>query len=163
MTEPVDFGPVLPPLTVAQVAILLGKTTRTIRTYLSRSLDPLPAERGRGRKMTMIPLQELIEWMMRERLRELRVTPDGDVLDLQTERAKLARAQRELTEQTTATRAGELIAKDEVVSGIGRLVSNARQRLLGLPSRVGAAYGPDAAGFTGGLIHEALIGLAAGE
>lgn len=59
---------------------------------------------------------------------------DGDVLDLATERARLARSQRELAEIKKARELGELVDAEAVKAGFTNQVTAARNRLLGVPS-----------------------------
>jgi phage terminase Nu1 subunit (DNA packaging protein) len=152
----------LPTLSVAQAAFLLGCSTRTVRTYLSRERDPLPAERGNGRKSTHIPLQTFMDWVIRRRLAEL-VAVDGDeMLDPRRERALLDRARRHLAELDRRVREGELLERTEVVTGYGRLVSAFRDRMLAIPSTLGAVHGADIFADANRLIREALLVLSTG-
>jgi phage terminase Nu1 subunit (DNA packaging protein) len=162
LDEPTTFGDALPELTVAQVAILLARTTRTVRSYITRETDPLPARRGNRRKGPMVPLAELVPWIVRQRLGEVTHTADGEVLDLSLERARLARAQRELTEQTHATRSGALIPRAEVIEGMGRLVVAFRMRCEAVPNILGGQFGADVAAVARTAIREALTELASG-
>jgi len=157
--EPVGFRSKLPELDIEQASILAIKSTRTIRRLIKRELDPMPYKHlGIGRPL-LFELEPLVRWLERERLRDVKVSADGEILDLEQERARLARAQRELTEQTKLTRSGELIPKSQVVEGFSRLVLNARSYLLSIGNRIGAIYGVEVGAAVDALVHEALTKL----
>ena len=163
MSETVEFGDALPRLNVAQAALLLKKTTRTVRTYLGRESDPLPARLGGGRKPTEIPLEPFVEWMIRQRLAEVVHVESGEILDPQQERALLDRARRKLVELEQRKREGELVEVKDIKEGTSRMVLNARARLLAIPSRLGAIHGREAAGAVEALLFEAMADLAEGR
>jgi phage terminase Nu1 subunit (DNA packaging protein) len=68
------------------------------------------------------------------RAAEVRDGDGGEVLDLTTERARLARSQRELTDLKKAREQGSLVDAEAVRIGYVSLVTAARNRLLGVPS-----------------------------
>lgn len=162
MSDPIPFESALPPLTIQQVALLLHKSVRSVRTYLSRESDPIPCERGNGRKQTMIPLQGFLDWVVRQRIAEVLHTPEGEILDPRQEKALLDRARRELAELDRRRRESELLDRAEVEEHVGRMVTNARSRLLAVPTRLGAVHGGEVAGAADALVREALEELAAG-
>ncbi len=57
-------------------------------------------------------------------------------LDPQQERAALDRARREAVEMDNKRKSGELVPVDEVTEAWGKLVTNTRAKLLGLPTRL---------------------------
>ena len=156
MAEVIDFRSALPCLNLRQAAQLLQKTERTTRAYCKREVDPLPVQRHGQGKALLFDLERVVAWIVRERLRDVHIDAEGAALDLNVERALLARAQRQLTVQTQAVRARDLVPQTEVVQWYGRLVSNMRQRLLSIPSRLGALHGAEVAGAATALIYEAL-------
>lgn len=153
MTDLADSKDALPKLTVEQAAKMLRKSTRQVRTYLSRQDDPLPSERGKGRKPTMIPLQDLHEWAVRRQLAELTTLDTGETLDPRQERALLDRARRALAEQELERRSGRLLDWQQVYDDTATTIVAARSRLLSLPT----ALAPVVAGETEPAVIENLI------
>lgn len=160
MSDSDSFGDALPALSIAQTAVLLSVSRRTINTYLSRKDDPLPARRGKGKKPTEIPLATLVDWIVRQRLAEVIETRPGDLLDPQQEKAQLDRARRHLAELDRRAREGDLLERGEVEAHVGRQVANARSRLLAIPARLGSVHGAEVAGAADALVREALEELA---
>ncbi len=65
-------------------------------------------------------------------------TPDGDNLDLQQERAKLAKKQAEKAELQIAQMKGQLVDVDEVSEAWTKYISNCRAKLLSMPAKISA-------------------------
>lgn len=88
----------------------------------------------------------------------------GEGLDLTTERALLARAQREKLEREIAAMDRKLIPSEEVEADLIQVFSTIRAKLLALPSRmaplVASSTIPEAHEALKGVIYEALTDLA---
>jgi len=115
-----------------ELGALLGVTARTV-TELGRRGIIRRAGRGRW------PLAESIR-LYCEHLRETAAgragaDADGRPLDLAAERAKLARAQRERVELDNAVRRGELVEVEGIRGRYAGMVTAAKSKLLGVPSK----------------------------
>jgi len=140
----------------------------TIKSWMNRDIDPLPVHRsGRRGIANRYDLGLCVAWHVRQKVGEVTGGADEDgPLDYTVERAKLTKAQRVHTELQSEVLRGNLIPKDDVVAGVGRLVSAARSRLRSIPTRFAAV----AVSMTeaeidhelGSAIDAALDGLAAG-
>jgi hypothetical protein len=90
----------------------------------------------------------------------------GD-LDLNAERARLAKAQADKTEIENAVRCGELSETAKVVDWYGAMVANAKNRLLQIPPTIGQqldpALAPRIVELVRKLVHEALLELSQGN
>jgi phage terminase Nu1 subunit (DNA packaging protein) len=88
-------------------------------------------------------------------------------LDLNAERARLAKAQADKTEIENAVRCGELSETARVVDWYADMVTNAKNRLLQIPPTVGQqvdpAIAPRVMELVRKLVHEALLELSQGE
>jgi len=129
---------------------------------LAQLLDVAPSTVARW------PL-EPIETRGREKLYDPRAAlairyGDGEQLDLNQERARLARVQGERQALELAVRRGQLLEAGEVQATWENLLYNCRARLLALPSAAAsrvAMTDPRTAGrILEGLVHEALAELA---
>ena len=119
----------------AQVAYLLGVTTRTIQAWGKRQSDPLPAaERTiRGQAKTYDP-QVAVRWYLRNELAKL--GPDGEVLDLNAERARLAKQQADKIEMENARLRGELVPVAVVRRYLEGILMAFRSRVLAIPQNL---------------------------
>lgn len=79
----------------------------------------------------------------------------GDI-DLPTERALLAQAQRLKLEREAQVARRELVAADDVITAWTRLVGACRSRLLAIPSRMGSLHGAEVAANVEMFVFEAL-------
>jgi phage terminase Nu1 subunit (DNA packaging protein) len=127
------------PLMVDQNTVLaaLGVTHTTLKTWMGRQIDPLPAIRGGRGRQNQYDLGACVAWLVRQKVAEVTHDEDGP-LDYNLERAKLTKAQRIHTELQSEVLCGNLIPKDDVVTGVGRLVSAARSRLRSIPTQFAA-------------------------
>lgn len=112
-------------LTVRELAELTGMSQPMIRPRL----QGLATKPGKA---------NAVLYDSREALRALYVTDSGgDDLDLSQERARLAKAQANITEMQEAELRGELVRSGEVISHWQAIITNAKTQLLGLPRRIG--------------------------
>lgn len=86
-------------------------------------------------------------------------------LDLNAERARLAKWQADKTHQDVEIRAGKLLLDDDVRQWVAGMIATARQRLVQIPETVRQIVHPDHAEAVAGdvrrLIYEALAELEA--
>ena len=122
-------------LTLADAAALLGKKTDTLKDWFSKGCP-----HNRNGRTYEVRIKDVFDWRIGYE-RQLLIGgdgPDGEVLNLEMERAKLAKAQRIGVEMANATRRGELIEGDGVATAWGVLVMACRAKLLSLGSKVAA-------------------------
>ena len=112
-------------LTVRELSELTGMSLPMVRPRL----QGLPTKPGKA---------NAVLYDSREALRALYVTDSGgDDLDLSQERARLAKAQANITEMQEAELRGELVRSGEVIAHWQAIITNAKTQLLGLPRRIG--------------------------
>ena len=153
-------------LTKAQVAYAFGVDERTISRWQDRDDNPLPiAERRKTKAGNVYDLRQVVEWARRDAIGELTVGGDGQVLDYNTERARLTKAQADKTELEVAELQGTLIRVPAVTAHWQTKVAAVRARLLSLPTKLASAIAPPdrlgaAQDQAQALIYEALAELA---
>jgi phage terminase Nu1 subunit (DNA packaging protein) len=78
-----------------EAAYLLGVDEKTITAWQRRTIDPLPVQKAdrRGQPNQYDP-RLLVEWKIRQELAKVTGTDSGEILDLEQERARLAKEQR---------------------------------------------------------------------
>lgn len=114
-------------LTVNKIADLTGWDRRAV----GRRLAALPPAEVRGRAR-LYELGAVLRFLARPAAGEDGTPP----LDPAQERAALDRARRELVELDAAQRRGELVTVDDFSAALVLVSTNARDRLLALPSRL---------------------------
>ena len=151
----------------AAVAYLLGVTTRTVRTWQDDGSNPLPVlQRGkRGTQHRYDPQAVCRWWRDREIARLIDDGDTGERLDLEQERALLARAQRHRVELEVEQLRANLIPRDLSVATWQALVASARAKLLSMPTKVAHAVVAatelaEAEGIVRSHVYEALNELA---
>lgn len=90
---------------------------------------------------------------------------ESDSLDLQAERARLAKWQADKTEQEVEVRAGDLLPREEVIGWVSNMIVTVKTRLVQIPNAVGQLidqkYAPTVIAEIKRLINEALEELTA--
>lgn len=112
-------------VTISEVAELTGSTFRTVRRRLAEAgIEP--------QKRT--PKSDLFasDLALRAVLIESAAADDGADLDLDEQRARLAKAQADRVEVENAVRAGELLELSDTFDGWTRLIAAARAKFIGL-------------------------------
>lgn len=149
-------------LSKAELAKEFRVSLPTITAWLHRGL-PHVTRGGKGRSW-QFELADAIAWRIEDVIQQRIDTGDEGLLDLQTERAKLAKAQRQKLEREIATLDGKLIPAEDVERVWSGMIGAFRARMLALPSRlapvVAAEVEPGScfAALQAG-IHEALTEL----
>lgn len=126
-------------LNTEQMAALLDLSPQRLRELTRRGAVP---RAGHGRYL----VAEVVPAYCRH-LREAaagRASSGAGTLDLVQERAALARAQREKLEREARQASRELVDVAEVKAAWFRLTRVARDKLLGVPTRIAPLLGPDA-------------------
>ncbi len=141
-------------VSLSELAALTGKTWRTIRSRLQAAgVEPIGHE-GRSDLFDSVRALDAIFEIDRAKVGEL---------NLQAERAALARAQREKLECDAAVRAGELLPLAQVQRDVGEMITACRSRLLAVPNHVAQILTVEDGGRITPLvrekIHEALSEL----
>lgn len=120
----------------AAAAHMLAVDVRSLSTYQKRDIDPLPvAVRGarRGQSHRYDP-QALMKWKVRQELAQLSID-DGELLDLNNERARLAKLQAQKVQLDLDERNGQLVDVEATGELIDKLFAGCRAHLLGLPNK----------------------------
>ena len=150
----------------AQAAYLLGVDSRSISTWAKRSIDPLPiAKQGKRGQPNEYDPAALVLWFVRNELSKLSIE-DGELLDLNNERAKLARLQAKKVELDLFVREGKMIDVELAGERIERVFLGCRAHFLALPLKAapvvhGCATVPETAEEIRKAVYESLEALSA--
>lgn len=109
-----------------ETAQLLGISEQALWKAVKERGCPV---RGRAGKETLYDWREVLVWRISD------LMPDD--LDLNRERARLAKAQADRTEQDLAVRRGELIPVGAVLQQWSDVLAAVRAKLLSMPSKLG--------------------------
>lgn len=125
--------------TLADAASLLGKKTDTLKKWFGNGCP----HRKNGRTYE-VRIRDVFEWRL-EYERELLMGGGGEgepvMLNLEQERAKLARAQTEAAQMLNAQRRGELVIAREVEEAWAGMIASAKVKLLSLGNKIAARLG----------------------
>ncbi len=123
-----------------QVAYMLDCDVRTLSTYQKRQTHPLPvAVKGKRGQSHQYDPQAVLKWKVRQEVARLSVVDDGSVLDLEYERARLAKAQADKTERENTVRDGELAPIEALTFAIADFAAQGVAILEGIPKRIKAS------------------------
>ena len=117
-------------LSTAQLAELHGVSTR--RIYQIAKEDDPPPKAANGK----IPAGEAGEWLRRQHSKKLGVQNSGEVLDLNAERARLAKEQADKAAMENARQRGELVPVSVVRKLLERILSVFKTHILAIPSKL---------------------------
>jgi phage terminase Nu1 subunit (DNA packaging protein) len=121
-------------ITRAAAAYLLDCDVRSLSTYQNRDVDPLPiAEKGKRGQSHRYDPQALMKWKVRQEL--AKVLEDGAVLDLNNERAKLAKLQAAKVQLDLDDRAGKFVPLDNLEQEFTRIILAVRMHFLAIPAK----------------------------
>lgn len=144
-----------------ELAARLGLITRAVRDIAERGII---RRHGRGKYRAAEATRAYTE-RLRESAAGRGAGSAAEGLDLVAERARLARAQAERQELELAVRRQVLVNAEQVKAGFVSMVTTAKTRLLGVPSKAKAHVPTLTVGDIEALedlIAEALTGLADG-
>lgn len=147
-------------VSVDVAAAMADTTPRTIRAWIRGEGLPIlrAGNRGPG-QAAVIDAVGFVRWLVARR-----TTAEGD-LDLDQERARLAKAQADKTEQEVELRAGRMLDAGDVDQWVAGMINTAKQRLLEIPASVAARVPSEVSvqveADTRRLLYEALCDLAA--
>ena len=116
----------------AAAAALAGVGVRRLE-QLAHGDDPPPRSSD-----GTYPPREFGEWFRRRVLAEIGIAQDGTAYDYEAERARLTHHQANNAALDEAQKRAELIPAEDVAREWADMVSRARAKLLGLPSRLAA-------------------------
>ena len=119
-------------MTKSQVAEMLGVSVRTVSDFQRDPDFPTP-EREDGRNS--YDAAAVHAWALDREIAKLIESEDGKMLDLNHERARLAKAQADRQEIALARERGLVIGIPEAVSVLSDDYSRVRARLLALPPK----------------------------
>ena len=111
-------------------AALLHVSTRRLYQIANEDNPPPKAPDGK------YPTCEFGDWLRARHANDLGVQQDGNVLDLQAERARLAKEQADKTAMENARQRGELVPVAAVRGLLEKILSAFRTRILSLPTRI---------------------------
>ena len=136
-------------ISIAKAHELTGKAWRTIQRRVN---DAGVKPEGQERNAPLYESKSLLEAIYKPEV------PQG--LDLSTERAALAQAQRLRIERQMQIDAGELVRADDVLTAWAGHIGTAKQRLLALPATAAGLVAPgrtaEAEAILRKLVREAL-------
>jgi hypothetical protein len=146
----------LRPANLSELAELTGKSWRTVKRRLNDAgVQPIE----KGKKSDIFDSAKALEAIY------VVASVESATLDLQDERARLAKWQADKTEQEVELRAGRMLDLDAVVGWISDDYAIVKARLTQIPDAVSAALSADIAPRVSAdvrtLIHEALAELSA--
>jgi phage terminase Nu1 subunit (DNA packaging protein) len=140
----------------SELAELTGKTWRTVTRRLAEAgIEP----RKRSKKSDVYASDVALEAIYAA------AAGSNEALDLQAERARLAKWQADKTEQEVELRAGRMLDRDQVAAWVADDYATVKARLVQIPDAVAAALPIDVAQRVAAdvrtLIFEALAELSA--
>jgi phage terminase Nu1 subunit (DNA packaging protein) len=116
-------------------AYLLNCDVRSLSTYQTRDIDPLPvAEKGKRGQSHRYDPQALMRWKLRQAL--AKVTNDDSPLNLEQERARLASAQADKAEMDNSVKRGEHAPVELLKFAISDFSSQGASIIEGLPKKI---------------------------
>lgn len=151
-------------LTIPQkiAADLLGVTTRRLRQIETEQPDSPPPRNEQGH----YPARQFGDWLRSQWRKSVGFAEDGTAYDYDQEKARLTHHQANTAAQEDQRKRGELIPAADVQQYWSDIVSNARSRLLSLPSRIaGVCAGKDQSIIeteARAIVYEVMAELAAG-
>lgn len=117
----------------AELCEILGVVPMTIARLEERGFPCI--EKGSGRAPSKYDTQDCIQWLIKHEMRKLTQTPDGKVINYDDERARLTREQADKVAMDNEERRGRLVDSDKVGIWWGKIISNAKTRLLAIPTK----------------------------
>lgn len=117
----------------AELCEILGVVPMTIARLEERGFPCI--EKGAGRAPSKYDTQDCIQWLIEHEKRKLTQTPDGQFIDLDQERARLTREQADKVAMDNEERRRRLVDSDRVGMWWGKIISNAKTRLLAIPTK----------------------------
>ncbi len=144
-----------------QAAALMDLTPRRMRQLDSETDDPPPRDQA-----GLYPCEDFGRWMRDQWRKSVGFAEDGTAYDYDQEKARLTHHQANAAAQEDQRKRGELIPAVDVQQYWCDIVSNARSRLLSLPSRIaGVCAGKPQAELeieARSIVYEVLAELASG-
>ena len=149
-------------LSKSELAAAFGVSLPTVDAWVLRRM-PYRQRGSRGQPWAF-HLPDCIAWRIEDVIAHRIEKSEGQALDLNYERARLAKAQATKTEREIAIMDRKLIPAEQVESVWGGMVSAFRARILALPSRVAPQVAAESDPHTvdamlTDVVHEALTEL----
>ncbi|PWG62326.1 terminase small subunit [Spiribacter halobius] len=127
-------------LSKQHLADLFGVTVRTVSEWQRDTEFPAPTREGRR---NLYDAAAVVAWWRDREIARLIEGEDGRLLDLNHERARLAKAQADRQEYALARERGELVEAAAVGEVVGDDYTRMRARLLALPTKAAAMVTPE--------------------
>ena len=118
-----------------ELAELMGKSERTLSTWMKDEGLPVHADGGRGRETHFDTVSVFAWYAQRAVLKEIGEGSSGEAISYDAERARLTKAQADHEELKVRLLEGRVIPAETVERVQGAMVSNCRAKLLALPSK----------------------------
>jgi phage terminase Nu1 subunit (DNA packaging protein) len=139
-------------------AAMARVTTKTVYQWIRDEGLPVVRSSGNGaRRGARLDAVAFFHWYVD------RITVPPGALDLEQERARLAKWQADSKHQDVEQRAGTLLAADDVMRWVAGMIGTVRQRFLQIPAAVGqnvpAEHSAKVTAEVQRLIYEALAEL----
>lgn len=141
---------------------ILGKTAKTLNAWIDAGLPVL--HRGGHGSPNQYDTEQVIGWMIQREIGKLSVHDDGTVYNFEAEKARLTHEQAEKVAMENSVRRGELVDTGLVAGWWASIITNAKQRLLAIPTKaaplvLGRSSMPEVRDQLETLINEVLLEL----
>jgi phage terminase Nu1 subunit (DNA packaging protein) len=141
---------------------ILGRTAKTLNAWIDAGMPVL--HRGGHGSPNQYDTEQVIAWMIQREIGKLSVHDDGTVYNFEAEKARLTHEQAEKVAMENAVRRGELVDTGRVAGWWASIITNAKQRLLAIPTKaaplvLGRASLPEVRDQLESLINEVLLEL----
>ena len=121
-------------LSKSQLAYGLGVTARMLTNYQQDMTNPLPYEFQNGAKGgNLYDLKAAFDWYRKRLMIELEVDDDGNVYNLDAERARLTHHQANKTELESKLLSGEVIYTRDAIAAITRIIAESSAAWMATP------------------------------
>ncbi len=123
-------------VTKRQAAFMMDVDERNLARYSSYIEDPLPIREvgGGGKGHKYCPRQVML-WYARQEVKKLRTDKEGNVYDIEAERARLTYHQANKAAMDEDVQSGDLIPSGKVKSAWASLVISFRAKMIGIPNK----------------------------
>lgn len=120
-------------MTLAEIALVFRVTEKTVRMWIDAGMPVKHlGKQGRG-KVTNVDLESATRWYF---------DTNFERLELERERAGLAREQKERTAMENAVARGDLASITEIMKQVSDLIGAAKSMLLSIPTKEAPALVP---------------------
>lgn len=112
---------------------IIGVTAKTVNSWIDKGF-PVLERAGHGTKSSY-DTEQCIGWLIQREIGRLAVLVDGTVYNFEAEKARLTHEQAEKVAMENMVRRGELVDTEKVAGWWASIITNAKQRLLAIPTK----------------------------